>query len=367
MRFAEPEFGQEEKELCTDVSRSSSSSSRSRWDGAASRDWRSQPPPTRRLDLSLKSCGRRTPFTSVPRGRWSGMIRPSPPGVRPDWPHRWTAGDMGSAVPALLAISLILTAFLVGGALGLVDLPVKLRGGLAAAHAPAAPRRSAARTTAAAVCGPPPRPARSSKRSRRPRRASSCLCDARSCAEATRRAPDSRWSGSAPTARTCGSRNLPRSWRRTVVGSGAAAPRWRHTSASWTSSPSRAGSRPDMAKLGTKPSSNRKGSLVSDHGQEVRNVLSRADVLTTAMLAGAGVAAGARAARRPRRRRGLAAVEEAGRRDPQLRPAAGRAAGSVLRRRAPAGLAQGRAAAVRRAGRRPGGGTRRARSQGAGR
>jgi rubrerythrin len=47
-----------------------------------------------------------------------------------------------------------------------------------------------------------------------------------------------------------------------------------------------------MAKLGTKPSSNRKGSLVSDHGQEVRNALSRADVLTTAMLAGAGVAAG---------------------------------------------------------------------------
>ena len=65
------------------------------------------------------------------------------------------AGDMGSAVPALLAISLILTAFLLGGALGLVDLPVKLRGGLAAAHAPAAPRKSAARTTAAAVSGAP--------------------------------------------------------------------------------------------------------------------------------------------------------------------------------------------------------------------
>ena len=47
-----------------------------------------------------------------------------------------------------------------------------------------------------------------------------------------------------------------------------------------------------MAKPGTKPSSNRKGNLVSDHGQEARNVLSRADVLTTAMLAGAGVAAG---------------------------------------------------------------------------
>ncbi len=47
-----------------------------------------------------------------------------------------------------------------------------------------------------------------------------------------------------------------------------------------------------MAKLGTKPGSNRKGRLVSDHGQEVRNSLSRADVLTTAMLAGAGVAAG---------------------------------------------------------------------------
>jgi hypothetical protein len=47
-----------------------------------------------------------------------------------------------------------------------------------------------------------------------------------------------------------------------------------------------------MAKLGTKPGSNRKGSLVTDHGQEVRNALSRADVLTTAMLAAAGVAAG---------------------------------------------------------------------------
>ena len=80
---------------------------------------------------------------SEPAGRAPGLAAPM------------DAGDMGSAVPALLAISLILTAFLVGGALGLVDLPVKLRGGLAAAHAPAAPRRSAARTTAAAVSGAP--------------------------------------------------------------------------------------------------------------------------------------------------------------------------------------------------------------------
>jgi hypothetical protein len=65
------------------------------------------------------------------------------------------AGDMGSAVPALLAISLMLTAFLLGGTLGLVDLPVKMRGGLAVAHAPATPRKSAARTTEAAVGATP--------------------------------------------------------------------------------------------------------------------------------------------------------------------------------------------------------------------
>ena len=63
------------------------------------------------------------------------------------------AGDMRSAVPALLAISLILTAFLLGGALGLVDLPVKLHGGPAVAQAPAAPRRFTARRTPAAVSG----------------------------------------------------------------------------------------------------------------------------------------------------------------------------------------------------------------------
>ena len=82
-------------------------------------------------------------------GTLERVYPPERPGRAPAVAAPMPAGDMGSAVPALLAISLILTAFLLGGALGLGDLPVKLRGGLAAAHAPAAPRKSAARTPAA--------------------------------------------------------------------------------------------------------------------------------------------------------------------------------------------------------------------------
>ena len=84
-------------------------------------------------------------------GTLERVYPPERPGRAPAVAAPMPAGDMGSAVPGLLAISLILTAFLLGGALGLVDLPVKPRGGLSAAHAPAAPRRFTARTTPATV------------------------------------------------------------------------------------------------------------------------------------------------------------------------------------------------------------------------
>jgi hypothetical protein len=90
------------------------------------------------------------PLHQRPARPLESVYPPDPPGRAPAVAAPMQAGDMESAVPALLAISLMLTAFLLGGLLGL-DPPVKLRGGLAAARAPAAPRKSVPRRAAAAA------------------------------------------------------------------------------------------------------------------------------------------------------------------------------------------------------------------------
>ena len=326
---------------------------RSRWDGAASRDWRSQPPPTRRRDLSLKSCGRRTPFTSGTRGRWSGYDPPERRGRAPAVAAPMPAGDMGSAVPALLAISLILTAFLLGGALGLVDLPVKLRGGLAVAHAPAAPRRSAARTTAAAVSGAPvPGPELEALEAAEARVFVPVRCEivCRSDSACSRFAvvgfgTDGTYVWLAESPRSGGGRSSGRAQPRR--GGGPPAPHGpAHRAGLGAGRTWRSLVRSQV------PTERAVWCLIMD--RKSATSLSRADVLTTAMLAGAGVAAGGAllggladgAASQPSRKQDVEILNFA----LLLEELQAAFYADALQR----GSLERRAAAVRRAGRRPG-------------
>ena len=151
MRFAEPELGQEgEGTLHGCVKAVVVVALSLGWSGfpglevPAAADAHTRPRP--------QALWQAYPLHPRPARTLERVYPPEPAGRAPGLAAPMQAGDMKSAVPALLAISLILTAFLLGGALGL-DPPVKLRGGLAAGPAPAAPRKSGPRRTAAAVSG----------------------------------------------------------------------------------------------------------------------------------------------------------------------------------------------------------------------